>query len=56
MKEFANEGLKNLFLCHLSAHNNTPEKALEAVGQALGESKVRLLALPRMEPSAMFEL
>ena len=56
VKEFAHEGLKNLFLCHLSAHNNTPEKALEAVGQALEDPDVRLLALPRTEPSAMFEL
>ena len=56
VKEFAHEGLRNLFLCHLSAHNNTPEKALEAVSEALGESDVRLVALPRTEPSAMFEL
>ena len=56
VKEFAHEDLKNLFLCHLSAHNNTPEKALEAVSEALGESDVSLVALPRTEPSAMFEL
>ena len=56
VRGFLHEGLRNVFLCHLSAHNNTPEKALEAVGGALGESGVRLVALPRTEPSAMFEL
>ena len=56
VKEFSHNGLRSLFLCHLSAHNNTPEKALEAVGAALGGSEVRLVALPRTEPSALFEL
>ena len=56
VKEFMHDGLRNIFLCHLSAHNNTPEKALEAVGRVLGDAEIRLVALPRTEPSAMFEL
>lgn len=50
--------LKNIFLCHLSEHNNTPElafgesrKALEAAG-----SDSSLRPLPRQTPSQMFEL
>lgn len=52
---FAHEGLDNVFLCHLSEHNNTPELAHEASRPALPE-KVRLMALPRETPSAMFIL
>ena len=53
---FMHEGLRNVFLCHLSAHNNTPEKALAEVGKVLGGSGVRLTALPRTECSPLFEL
>lgn len=66
------EGLKYIFLCHLSNDNNTPEKAIGAVeselnkknvtvGKALGtiEDKgkdVQLMALPRYESSPWFVL
>ncbi len=56
VKAFMHEGLRNVFLCHLSAHNNTPEAALEAVGAVLEGSGVRLAALPRTTPSAFYEL
>ena len=56
VRQFMHEGLRNVFLCHLSAHNNSPEKALETVGKALEGSGVRLIALPRTEASAVFEL
>lgn len=56
VKTFRHEGLANVFLCHLSAHNNTPETALDTVRPALEGSGVRLVALPRTEPSPMFEL
>ena len=56
VQNFMHEGLRNVFLCHLSAHNNTPEKALDAVSEVLEGSGVRLVALPRIEPSPMFEL
>ena len=53
---FLHEGLRNVFLCHLSAHNNTPEKAVEAVRTVLEGSGARLAALPRTDASPMFEL
>lgn len=53
-------GLKNIFLCHLSENNNTPElafasasAALEAVG---APDKVNLHALPRTYPSPFYIL
>lgn len=64
--------LKNIFLCHLSNDNNTPEKAVEAVQSALeacgatvGKSQgtledrkkdVQLMALPRYDSSPWFVL
>ena len=54
--QFLHEGLRNVFLCHLSAHNNTPEKAVEEVGRVLAGTAVRLVALPRTDCSPMFEL
>lgn len=64
--------LKNIFLCHLSNDNNTPEKAVAAVkgalesrgvtvGSALGtvedrQKDVQLMALPRYECSPWFVL
>lgn len=63
-------GLRNVFLCHLSAENNTPSKALIAVKGALENlglkvgagddsledraSDVSLVALPRLEPSRWY--
>lgn len=56
VKAFMHEGLRNVFLCHLSAQNNTPEAALEAVGAALAGTGVRLAALPRTTTSVFYEL
>lgn len=56
IRSFAGEKLHSLFLCHLSAHNNTPEKALESARAALGGREVRLLALPRTTPSMLLTL
>lgn len=47
--------LRNVFLCHLSEHNNTPELALEASRPSLPDG-VRLVALPRETASPMFQL
>ena len=57
----ANPGLKNIFLCHLSENNNTPEKAYAASSQALSEAGVpagtiQLRCLPRRFPSQVFFL
>lgn len=62
--------LKNIFLCHLSKDNNTPEKALQTVKAALEKAgatvgnametledrmaDVQLMALPRYESSRLF--
>lgn len=62
--------LRYVFLCHLSEDNNTPAKARGAVASALegagcavasaeasemqAEGAIRLMALPRREPSPLF--
>lgn len=45
--------LQDVFLCHLSENNNTPELALETVSAAIPED-IRLVALPRREHSTLF--
>lgn len=70
LKEIINPGLTHVFLCHLSQDNNTPQKALAAVRDALTEAgkkvgnglgtiedrkaDVQLMALPRFEPTRWF--
>lgn len=65
-----NPGLKYVFLCHLSQDNNTPQIAWKATADALRrrglrvgdcrdrgsdiKADVRLMALPRTEPSPWF--
>lgn len=54
-------GLRNLFLCHLSDHNNTPSLAWQSALDALKEAgaadgEVNLRALPRQTPSPMMNL
>lgn len=68
IREFAHEGLRNIFLCHLSEHNNTPELAMQESRAALdplglsvkcpngAERGIRLCPLPRQTPSQMFVL
>ena len=38
LRDFAHPGLKNVFLCHLSEHNNTPELAYSTSAEALKEA------------------
>lgn len=54
---FLHPGLRNLFLCHLSGHNNTPElayararKALEAAGVEAGTVALRVLRRGESSP------
>ncbi len=61
IKRFWHEGLRNIFLCHLSENNNTHDlayrcslNALEEIGVYKGT--VALRCLPRQYPSQMFEL
>ena len=61
IKRFWHQGLKNLFLCHLSENNNTHDLAYRASAEALktlGVEKgtVALRCLPRQHPSQMFVL
>ncbi len=61
IKEFYHKGLRNIFLCHISANNNSPSLAynfalrtLETIGVKKGE--LRLEALPRKESTALIYL
>ncbi|MCF0175801.1 MAG: MBL fold metallo-hydrolase [Bacteroidales bacterium] len=59
IKRFAHEGLKNVFLCHLSENNNTRELAYACSSAALKEAgcnHVCLRCLPRQYPSPLVEL
>ena len=61
LKRSAHPGLKNIFLCHLSENNNTPERAFAASSAALSEAgvpkgTVQLRCLPRACPSPVFFL
>jgi len=63
LREFVHPGLRNIFLCHLSEHNNTPELAYETNSSVLracwadsASCIPRLCPLPRMTPSPMFVL
>lgn len=61
IKRFWHKGLKNIFLCHLSENNNTPEKAYQSALTALFElgvekGTVNLQSLPRRNPSSLFNL
>ncbi len=49
--------LKNIWLCHLSEKNNTPQAALESACSALCEnSTTKITALSRITPSNFFDL
>lgn len=66
------DGLKNIFLCHLSEDNNTPllavtavSRALNAIGVTVGdcsnsptarEAAVQLMALPRYDSTGLIRL
>lgn len=42
LKELVHDRLSHVILAHLSENNNTPEKALGCVGEALSDSRIRL--------------
>ena len=61
IKRFWHEGLRNIFLCHLSENNNTHDLAYRSAVAALKEigvekGTVSVRCLPRQYPSQMFEL
>lgn len=53
----SHEGLKDVFLCHLSQHNNTPSLAFNTVKETLENvnSQAFLTCLPRMQTSNLYE-
>ncbi|MCQ2158460.1 MAG: MBL fold metallo-hydrolase [Bacteroidales bacterium] len=55
ISSFAHKNLRNVFLCHLSENNNTPELAYQASRPSVPEG-VRLQTLPRQTPSVLFNL
>ncbi|MCQ2154304.1 MAG: MBL fold metallo-hydrolase [Bacteroidales bacterium] len=61
IKCFWHDGLKNIFLCHLSGNNNTPAKAYESALSALeelgvGQGTVHLRTLERGKESPLVNL
>lgn len=54
IRAFNHDGLKHIFLCHLSEHNNTPELAYECSLPWKGEAS--LAPLPRQTASKLFVL
>lgn len=61
IKSFWHPGLRNLFLCHLSENNNTPDRAYACALKALDElgverGCVNLRALPRRTASPLMAL
>ena len=54
---FRHEGLRNVFMCHLSEHNNTPKLAMDTAIEALGgRPEFRLAPLPRQTASPLMNL
>lgn len=54
---FRHEGLRNVFMCHLSEHNNTPKLAMDTAMEALGgRPEFRLAPLPRQTASPLMNL
>ena len=61
IRRFYHDGLRNVFLCHLSENNNTHDLAYRCSASALADlgvpaGKVSLRCLPRQYPSQMFTL
>ena len=52
IEAFRHEGLRHIFLCHLSEHNNTPELALQTGLGAAGD--IPLTPLPRQTASPLY--
>ena len=61
VRRFMHEGLRNVFLCHLSDNNNTRELAYKCTLDSLRQcgvepGTVSLVCLPRQVPSQLFNL
>jgi phosphoribosyl 1,2-cyclic phosphodiesterase len=63
LKQVSPQELKHVFLCHLSADNNTPDKAFQTASRAIrekggivGVDGVTLVSLPRTEATLVYQL
>lgn len=63
LKLVYHQELKHVFLCHLSADNNTPDKAFQTASRAIrekggivGVDGVTLVSLPRTEATLVYQL
>ena len=63
LKQVYHQELKHVFLCHLSADNNTPDKAFQTASRAIREKGgivgidgVTLVSLPRTEATLVYQL
>lgn len=56
LRRACHEGLRDVYLCHLSANNNTPRLAFESAQKTLGSvgSRASLHCLPRSSASELF--
>lgn len=55
IEKHATDRLKRLFLCHLSAHNNTPE-IVKDIFETVKPANTRVEVLPRMHPTLLLDL
>ncbi len=56
LHEVQHDGLKHIILAHMSETNNTPEKALNVVGQALTNRNSRISVATQNESGALIHL
>ncbi len=63
LKQVYHQELKHVFLCHLSADNNTPDKAFQTASRAtrekggiVGVDAVTLVSSPRTEATLVYQL
>lgn len=61
IKDFLHPGLRNLFLCHLSGNNNTPEKAYDSARRSIEEcgvqcGSINLRVLQRGMPGPLIDM
>lgn len=56
IRTFLHPGLRSVYLCHLSEHNNTPELAMKCAREAVKGSDIRIVPLPRQSASPLFNL
>ena len=55
IKQFASDKLKKIFICHMSAHNNTTEAVKNSLNDCL-PAHTQMIILPRQEPTMLIEL